>query len=54
MSASWKGLLDRVRPKKYGRKTPLILINGLAEQAGVVVPERPVLGPVLRRPHSPT
>jgi len=32
MSASWKGLLDRVRPKKYGRKTPLILLNGLAEQ----------------------
>jgi pimeloyl-ACP methyl ester carboxylesterase len=32
MSASWKALLDRVRPKKYGRKTPLILINGLAEQ----------------------
>lgn len=33
MSASWKGLFDRVRPKKYGRKTSLILINGLAEQA---------------------
>jgi pimeloyl-ACP methyl ester carboxylesterase len=32
MSASWKALLDRVRPKKYGRKTPLILLNGLAEQ----------------------
>jgi pimeloyl-ACP methyl ester carboxylesterase len=32
MSAAWKALLDRVRPKKYGRKTPLILINGLAEQ----------------------
>ena len=33
MPASWKGLFDRVRPKKYGRKTSLILINGLAEQA---------------------
>ena len=33
MSTSWKGLFDRVRPKKYGRKTSLILINGLAEQA---------------------
>jgi pimeloyl-ACP methyl ester carboxylesterase len=33
MSASWKGLLDRVRPKKYGRKPSLILLNGLAEQA---------------------
>ena len=32
MSASWKALLDRVRPKKYGRKIPLILLNGLAEQ----------------------
>lgn len=32
MAASWKKLLDRVRPKKYGRKTPLILLNGLAEQ----------------------
>ena len=33
MPASWKGLLERVRPKKYGRKHSLILINGLAEQA---------------------
>jgi pimeloyl-ACP methyl ester carboxylesterase len=33
MAASWKGLIDRVRPKKYGRKHSLILINGLAEQA---------------------
>lgn len=32
MSASWKALLDKVRPKRYGRKTPLILLNGLAEQ----------------------
>jgi pimeloyl-ACP methyl ester carboxylesterase len=28
----WKSLLERVKPKKYGRKTPLILLNGLAEQ----------------------
>jgi pimeloyl-ACP methyl ester carboxylesterase len=33
MPASWKGLFDRVRPKKYGRKPPLILLNGLAEQS---------------------
>jgi abhydrolase domain-containing protein 6 len=33
MPASWKGLLERVRQKKYGRKTSLILLNGLAEQA---------------------
>jgi pimeloyl-ACP methyl ester carboxylesterase len=33
MPASWKGLIDRVRPKKYGRKRSLILLNGLAEQA---------------------
>jgi len=33
MSASWKGLLERVRSKKYGRRQPLILLNGLAEQA---------------------
>ena len=33
MPASWKGFFDRVRPKKYGRKHSLILINGLAEQA---------------------
>ena len=33
MPASWKGLLERVRPKKYGRKHSLILLNGLAEQA---------------------
>ena len=33
MPASWKGLFDRVRPKKYGRKPSLILLNGLAEQA---------------------
>ena len=33
MPAGWKGLLERVRPKKYGRKHSLILLNGLAEQA---------------------
>lgn len=33
MPASWKGFLERVRPRKYGRKPPLILLNGLAEQA---------------------
>lgn len=27
------GLLDRIRPKAYGRKQPLVLLNGLAEQA---------------------
>jgi pimeloyl-ACP methyl ester carboxylesterase len=27
------GLFERLRPKHYGRKQPLILINGLAEQA---------------------
>lgn len=27
------GLLDRIRPKAYGRRQPLVLINGLAEQA---------------------
>ena len=27
------GLLDRFRPRHYGRRPPLILINGLAEQA---------------------
>lgn len=32
MAASFKGLFERVRPKKYGRKHSLILINGLAEQ----------------------
>ena len=33
MPASWKGLLSSLRPKKYGRKHSLILINGLAEQS---------------------
>ena len=30
--APWNGLMDRIRPKAYGRKPPLVLINGLAEQ----------------------
>ncbi len=30
--APWHGLLERLRPKSYGRRQPLILINGLAEQ----------------------
>lgn len=32
MPASWKGLLSSLRPRKYGRKHSLILLNGLAEQ----------------------
>jgi pimeloyl-ACP methyl ester carboxylesterase len=31
--AAWNGLLERLRPKSYGRRDPLVLINGLAEQA---------------------
>src|ERR671910_528685 len=30
--APWNGLIERLRPKAYGRRPPLILINGLAEQ----------------------
>ena len=33
MRSPLNGLLDRIRPKHYGRKAPLVLINGLAEQA---------------------
>lgn len=33
MRAPWKGLLSGLRPKKYGRKHALILLNGLAEQS---------------------
>jgi pimeloyl-ACP methyl ester carboxylesterase len=33
MSAPWPAFLVRLRPRSYGRKTPLVLINGLAEQA---------------------
>ena len=30
--APWNGLIERLRPKAYGRRPPLVLINGLAEQ----------------------
>lgn len=30
--APWNGLFERLRSKAYGRRQPLILINGLAEQ----------------------
>lgn len=33
MPSSIKGFLDRIRPRHYGRRPPLVLINGLAEQA---------------------
>ena len=33
MRSPLNGLLDRIRPRHYGRKPPLVLINGLAEQA---------------------
>jgi pimeloyl-ACP methyl ester carboxylesterase len=33
MPSPLNGFLDRIRPKLYGRQQPLILINGLAEQA---------------------
>jgi pimeloyl-ACP methyl ester carboxylesterase len=33
MPAPFRSLFERLRPKQYGRKQPLILINGLAEQA---------------------
>ena len=29
----WNGLFDRIRPKAYSRREPLVLVNGLAEQA---------------------
>jgi pimeloyl-ACP methyl ester carboxylesterase len=29
----WNGLFSRLRPKEYGRRPPLVLLNGLAEQA---------------------
>jgi pimeloyl-ACP methyl ester carboxylesterase len=32
MPSPFSGLLERLRPKHYGRKQPLLLINGLAEQ----------------------
>jgi pimeloyl-ACP methyl ester carboxylesterase len=33
MPSPLKGLLDRIRPRQYGRRQPLVLLNGLAEQA---------------------
>jgi pimeloyl-ACP methyl ester carboxylesterase len=33
MRSPLKGLLERLRPKPYVRRQPLVLINGLAEQA---------------------
>lgn len=33
MASAWYSWFDRFRPKLYGRKQPLILVNGLAEQA---------------------
>jgi pimeloyl-ACP methyl ester carboxylesterase len=33
MTSPITGLLDRIRPQLYGRPQPLVLINGLAEQA---------------------
>lgn len=30
--APWNGLIERLRPKPYGRRQPVVLINGLAEQ----------------------
>ena len=32
MPSPFSGLFERLRPKQYGRKQPLLLINGLAEQ----------------------
>jgi pimeloyl-ACP methyl ester carboxylesterase len=33
MTAPWRNWLERLRPPAYGRRQPLVLINGLAEQA---------------------
>jgi pimeloyl-ACP methyl ester carboxylesterase len=33
MGSSWKSLFERIRPRSYGRKQTLVLLNGLAEQA---------------------
>lgn len=33
MPSKFHDLIDRIRPKQYGRRQPLILLNGLAEQA---------------------
>lgn len=41
---SLNGFLDRLRPKAYGRRPPLVLINGLAEQAESWYKNRKVWG----------
>jgi hypothetical protein len=33
MRSPIKGLMERLRPPHYGRRQPLVLINGLSEQA---------------------
>lgn len=33
MGSSWKSLFERIRPRSYGRKQSMVLLNGLAEQA---------------------
>jgi len=33
MPSSWKTLFERLRPRSYGRKHGLVLLNGLAEQS---------------------
>jgi pimeloyl-ACP methyl ester carboxylesterase len=33
MPANWQQWFDRLRPRPYGRRPPLVLINGLAEQS---------------------
>ena len=33
MPSPLNGIIERFRPKTYGRRQPLVLINGLAEQA---------------------
>ncbi len=32
MASSWKTWFERIRPRSYGRKHGLVLLNGLAEQ----------------------
>jgi pimeloyl-ACP methyl ester carboxylesterase len=33
MGSSWKSWFERLRPRSYGRKQSVVLLNGLAEQA---------------------
>ena len=49
MRSPLNGLLDRIRPQHYGRKHPLVLINGLAEQAESWYRNRRFWATVLRR-----